>query len=124
MEQEKVHNYKNTRQRSQKISSNSVQKAIQVNNQRVPFSMFEKSLMICIGIVTMVMMVYLVSLRTNTAENQHNLQNMSDRIQNVVSENNDTHQEINELSSPSRLLKIAKDQNLTLQANNVRNVSR
>lgn len=124
MEQEKVHNYKDTRQRSQKTSSNSVQKAIQVNSRRVPFSMFEKSLMICIGIVTMVMMVYLVSLRTNTAENQHNLQNMSDRIQNVVSENNDTHQEINELSSPSRLLKIAKDQNLTLQANNVRNVSR
>lgn len=110
-------------QKKQQVDNN-VHQAIRVNNQAVPFSKLEKVLLVCIGIATLIMMIFLVNLRTVNAQQQRQIQDVAAQTQVVISKNVTLRQEISELSSSSRLLQIAKDHHLTLQANNIRNISK
>ncbi|NUG38523.1 hypothetical protein GYT97_01335 [Lactobacillus mellis] len=103
---------------------NNVHQALKVNNKAVPFSKLEKALVIGIGLISLLMMLLLVNLRTSNAQQQRQIQDEATKTQAVVAKNTTLRQEISELNSSSRLLQIANEHNLTLRSDNIRNISK
>lgn len=103
---------------------NNVHQALKVNNKAVPFSKLEKALVIGIGLISLLMMLLLVNLRTSNAQQQRQIQDEATKTQVVVAKNTTLRQEISELNSSSRLLQIANEHHLTLRSDNIRNISK
>ena len=62
--------------------------------------------MIGIGLISLLMMLLLVNLRTSNAQQQRQIQDEATKTQVVVAKNTTLRQEISELNSSSRLLQI------------------
>ena len=92
-------------------------KAIVLNPKSVPWTAFEKSSLITLGL-----MILLVSASISATSAQHQLANVEQTIISQKSHNTDLRQEIGELTSTTRINKIARDQGLHLVESNIRNV--
>ena len=79
-------------------SDNNVHQALKVNNKAVPFSKLEKALVIGIGLISLLMMLLLVNLRTSNAQQQRQIQDEATKTQAVVAKNTTLRQEISELN--------------------------
>ena len=91
-------------------------KAIVLNPKSVPWTAFEKSLVVLGSLITLGLMILLVSASISATSAQHQLANVEQ------SHNTDLRQEIGELTSTTRINKIARDQGLHLVESNIRNV--
>ncbi|MDD6415687.1 cell division protein FtsL [Lactobacillus sp. 23-2] len=93
-----------------------------VNPQKVPYSPFEK-LLIGVGLIAAVVLITLnVSASVSATYAQHELSDVKQSISKAKSQTSDLQQEIGELSSSSRLNKIAAEQGLKLRENNIRTI--
>ena len=91
-------------------------KAIVLNPKSVPWTAFEKSL------VVLGSLILLVSASISATSAQHKLANVEQTIISQKSHNTDLRQKIGELTSTTRINKIARDQGLHLVESNIRNV--
>lgn len=95
---------------------------IPLDPHKVPYNVLEKTLLAIGSIVTSGMMIFLVSSSISATSAQHEL---SQTQQTVAKEQNritDLRQEIGELTSTSRLNKIAREKGLTLINKNIRTI--
>lgn len=95
---------------------------ITLDPHKVPYNVLEKTLLAIGSIVTLGMMIFLVSSSISATSAQHEL---SQTQQTVAKEQNritDLRQEIGELTSTSRLNKIAREKGLTLINKNIRTI--
>lgn len=95
---------------------------ITLDPHKVPYNILEKTLLAIGSIVTLGMMIFLVSSSISATAAQHEL---SQTQQTVAKEQNritDLRQEIGELTSTSRLNKIAREKGLTLINKNIRTI--
>lgn len=90
--------------------------------KRVPFSAFEKCLCVTFSLVVLAMAIMLVSANIAIGNSQDNLQTVQTKVTKVQDNNTSATQQINELSSRSRLNKVAKKYGLSLNNANIRNV--
>lgn len=97
-------------------------KAIVLNPKSVPWTAFEKSLVVLGSLITLGLMILLVSASISATSAQHQLENVEQTIISQKSHNTDLRQEIGELTSTTRINKIARDQGLHLVESNIRNV--
>ncbi|WP_048000031.1 cell division protein FtsL [Lactiplantibacillus herbarum] len=93
-----------------------------IKTQRVPFSPFEKCLCVGFSLVVFSLAIMLVSTNINIGNSQSQLQTVQAKITKVQASNTSAGQQISELSSRSRLNKIAKQYGLSLNNGNIRNV--
>lgn len=113
-----------TQPKVQPQQDNSLQRVIAVENQAVPFSKTEKILVVMIGVLTFVCTLALIGLRTDNAQQQKQVQDLSAKMETVQNQNSNLRQEISELNNSSRLLRIAEQHHLSLKNENVRNISK
>ncbi|MGR3741972.1 cell division protein FtsL [Companilactobacillus sp. DQM5] len=90
----------------------------------VPISKTEGFLLAGLGIVTMVLMIALVSVKVSATVSQQQLQKINSAVDSTTSKNVDLRQEVGELSSSQRLTEYAQSHNMNLSNDNVRNVSK
>lgn len=93
-----------------------------IKTQRVPFSPFEKCLCVGLSLVVFSLALMLVSTNITIGNSQSQLQTVQAKITKVQASNTSAAQQISELSSRSRLNKIAKQYGLSLNNGNIRNV--
>ncbi|NVY95672.1 cell division protein FtsL [Lactobacillus sp. DCY120] len=105
-------------------SHNNIKQVIDANQRAVPFSFGEKMAVLGLGIVTLVLMLTLVGIRTLGSQQQHRLQDITAAVQTSKSKNSNLRQEIGELTSSSRLADIAQQHHLKLNADRIRNISK
>lgn len=89
---------------------------------KVPYNILEKTLLILGSVITLGMMIFLVSSSISATSAQHEL---TENQQSVAKEQNkvtDLRQEIGELTSTTRLNKIAREKGLTLINKNIRTI--
>ncbi|WP_057828946.1 cell division protein FtsL [Liquorilactobacillus cacaonum] len=91
---------------------------------KVPFSGFEITSAVALSVLFMAMTIFLISTKVSLSGAQYELQNLNQKIVNIQNSNVNTKQDISELSSKSRLMKIAQDAGLTMNDNSIRNVSK
>ena len=116
----KIESYQQTQYKDQ--TNDAIEVKQNVETSKVPLSVFEKSLMVGIGIIAMVMMTILVSSKVQMTSSQAQLQNVSQSVSKVSENNNDLKQEVGELSNSKRLLNYAGKHGMKMNDNNVRNV--
>lgn len=92
--------------------------------KKVPLSRREGLLLAVLGVVTMVMMIALVSVKVSITVSQQQLQKVNASVDNVTSRNVDLRQEVGELTSSQRLTAYAQDHGMKMSDNNVRNVTK
>lgn len=95
---------------------------ITLDPHKVPYNVLEKTLLAIGSIVALEMMIFLVSYSISATSAQHEL---SQTQQTVAKEQNritDLRQEIGELTSTSRLNKIAREKGLILINKNIRTI--
>ncbi|MDF7638804.1 cell division protein FtsL [Lactobacillus sp. ESL0791] len=98
------------------------QKRVVVSPQKVKWSLSEKFLVSAGTLVVAGMMTFLVAANISATAAQHELTNIQ---QSMTSEQNrvaDLQQEIGELTSSSRMNKIAQSKGLTLIEKNIRTI--
>lgn len=95
-----------------------------VHTKSVPVSKLESVLLMLLGLITMVLMVALVSVKVSTTVSQQQLQKINNSVDSTISKNVDLRQEVGELTSSQRLTEYAQTHNMTLNNDNVRNVSK
>ncbi|MGY5304362.1 cell division protein FtsL [Lactiplantibacillus plantarum] len=93
-----------------------------IKTQRVAFSLFEKVLCVSLSLVVFGLAIMLVSTNIATSNAQSQLQTVQTKVTKVQAKNTSAAQEISELSSRSRLNKIAKQYGLSLNNGSIRNV--
>lgn len=93
-----------------------------IKTQRVAFSLFEKVLCVGLSLVVFGLAIMLVSTNIATSNAQNQLQTVQTKVTKVQAKNTSAAQEISELSSRSRLNKIAKQYGLSLNNGSIRNV--
>jgi len=93
-----------------------------VQTQRVPFSNFEKMLFVSFSLMVFCLALALVSTNIAVGDAQTQLKAVQTKITKVQANNTSASQQISELSSRTRLNKIAKKYGLTLNNGNIRNV--
>ncbi|GHN31196.1 cell division protein FtsL [Lactobacillus delbrueckii] len=93
-----------------------------VDPQKVPYSAFEK-LLAALGLLGAVALITLnVSASVSATYAQRQLTNVKESITKQKNATADLQQEIGELSSNTRLNKIAQSQGLKLRENNIRTI--
>lgn len=92
--------------------------------RNLALSKFEKVLLIFCTFVLLVLMAVVVSGKINLSNAQHKLDTTQEKVTTVSNQNNLLKQEVNQLSSQSRLNKIGQNGGLTLKSQNIRNVNR
>lgn len=108
----------------------SVETAPQVKQQtqavphKVAISKTETMLMVGLGILTMVLMVALVTMKVSETSAQNSLDTVTTKISNTTTNNVNLQQEVSELTSYDRLSNFAKKHNLKMNNSNVRNVTK
>ncbi len=90
----------------------------------LPFSKFEKILMTFCGIILTGLMIFVISGKISLSGAEHELSSSQEQVTKVTSNNSNLKQEVNQLSSRSRLNKIAKQYGLSLTTQNIRNVNK
>lgn len=95
-----------------------------VQTKSVPVSKLEGLLFAALGVVTMVLMIALVSVKVSTTITSQQLQKASNSLDSVTSKNVDLRQEVGELTSSQRLTQYAQQHNMNVSNANVRNVSK
>ena len=110
-------NYQQSQQQTEQTK-----KAIVLNPKSVPWTAFEKSLVVLGSLITLGLMILLVSASISATSAQHKLANVEQTIISQKSHNTDLRQKIGELTSTTRINKIARDQGLHLVESNIRNV--
>ena len=93
-----------------------------IKTQRVAFSMFEKVLCVGLSLVVFSLAIMLVSTNITATNAESELQTVQENVSKVQAKNTSAAQEISELSSRSRLNKIAKQYGLSLNNGSIRNV--
>ncbi|GEP19713.1 cell division protein FtsL [Pediococcus argentinicus] len=107
------------------VGNPDLHKAREVAKARnLALSKFEKVLLIFCTFVLLVLMVVVVSGKINLSNAQHKLDTTQEKVTTVSNQNNLLKQEVNQLSSQSRLNKIGQNSGLTLKSKNIRNVNR
>lgn len=97
---------------------------VKSHQQRLPFSAFEKTLMIVGALVVFSMMIMVVTTQLSVVNQQHRLQNLQTQVANVKQQNVSDQQEVTTLTSQSRLDQIAQKYGLTDANSSVRNVNK
>ena len=97
---------------------------VKSHQQRLPFSAFEKTLMIVGALVVFSMMIMVVTTQLSVVNQQHRLQNLQTQVANVKQQNVSDQQEVTTLTSQSRLDQIAQKYGLTDANPSVRNVNK
>lgn len=97
-------------------------KKIVLNPKKIPLSKLEKTLLILGAIITMALMVAIVSTSVKQTYAQHRLANIEQSVISKQNKNVDLGQEIGNLSSTTRMNKIAKEKGLSLIESNIRNI--
>ncbi|WP_283678888.1 cell division protein FtsL [Lentilactobacillus sp. Marseille-Q4993] len=87
-------------------------------------SRFEKLLMGIGGAIAAVMCIFVISSKIALTNSQHQLQQLDNRIVTMHNKNTTLTQQIGELQSSSRLQKIAKNNGMSLNNANIRNVTK
>jgi len=93
-----------------------------VQTQRVPFSKFEKVLCVGFSLIIFSLALALVSANIAGGDAQSQLKAVQTKITKVQASNTSASQQISELSSRTRLNKVAKKYGLTLNNGSIRNV--
>ncbi|CAM3103406.1 cell division protein FtsL [Lactobacillus bombicola] len=93
-----------------------------ITQQYVPWSGFEKIILFLGTIITISMMTILVSASITVTSAQHELTNIQRSVDRGKSEVSDLHQELGELTSSSRINRIARSQGLILIDKNIRTI--
>ena len=97
---------------------------VKSHQQRLPFSAFEKTLMIVGALVVFSMMIMVVTTQLSVVNQQHRLQNLQTQVANVKQQNDSDQQEVTTLTSQSRLDQKKKKYGLTDANSSVRNVNK
>lgn len=111
-------NYQQTVQRE----AEQPQKTIVLNPKSVPLNRLEKTLIVLGSVITLGLMTMLVSASVASTNAQHNLAHVEQTVITKQNHNTDLRQEIGELTSTTRMNKIAKEQGLHFIESNIRNV--
>ncbi|KRM33966.1 cell division protein ftsl [Lactobacillus intestinalis DSM 6629] len=100
------------------------EKAQQVglDGRQVRWTGLEKTLLILGSIVTLTMMIFLVSSSISATSAQHELTANQQSVTRQENKITDLRQEIGELTSSSRLNKVAREKGLTLIEKNIRTI--
>lgn len=98
-------------------------KAIAVTH-KVAISKTESLLLVGLGILTVVLMTALVTMKVSLTSAQNSLDTVTTQISNTTTNNVNLQQEVSELTSYDRLSKFAKKHDLKMSNQNVRNVSK
>ena len=109
------------------VSTTPVHKTVATPNpalktQRVPFSAFEKVLCVTFSMIIFGLALALVSTNIAVGNAQSQLQTVQSKISKVQASNTSASQQISELSSRTRLNKVAKRYGLSLNNSSIRNV--
>ena len=91
---------------------------------RVALSVIEKLAITLIGIAFFGMLVSLLTTKIAVVNAQRDLQSTTQKMVQVHAKNSDLKQEIGEMTSSDRLNAFAQKKGLTLNENNIRNVSK
>lgn len=97
-------------------------KKIVLNPKSVPLNRLEKTLLVLGSLVTLAMMFLLVSGSISSTNAQHKLNDAEHSVASTQNKNTDLRQEIGELTSSTRMNKIAKQDGLRLIESNIRNI--
>jgi cell division protein FtsL len=90
--------------------------------RKVPYNWVEKTLLIVGSVITLGMMIFLVSSSISATSAQHELTNTQQSVAKEQNRITDLRQEIGELTSTTRLNKIAREKGLTLINKNIRTI--
>ncbi|MFD1465246.1 cell division protein FtsL [Lapidilactobacillus mulanensis] len=91
--------------------------------EKVALSKFEKLMFGVVACATVALMMMLVHTTINVSSSQRQLQDVQSKITKVETTNVDLQQEVGELTSSDRLATYAKENGLTFNDANVRNVT-
>jgi cell division protein FtsL len=89
---------------------------------QVSWSIFEKTLFTIGAIITVVLMAILVSSSISATSAQHELTSVQRLVEKKQSQVSDLRQEMGELTSTSRMNRIARSNGLTLIDKNIRTI--
>lgn len=89
---------------------------------KVPYNFLEKTLLIVGSMITLWMMIFLVSSSISATSAQHELTKTQQSVAKEQNRITDLRQEIGELTSTTRLNKIAREKGLTLINKNIRTI--
>lgn len=106
-------NHQNGSQRKQRIKT---------DPRKVPYNRFEKILLFLGGIITLGMMIFAISFSISATSAQQELTKTQQSITKEQAKITDLRQEIGELTSTSRLNKIAREKGLTLINKNIKTI--
>lgn len=93
-----------------------------LNHHNVAWTGFEKSLLVLGTMITIGLMTMLVSSSISATSAQHELTNVQRAVAKGQSQVGDLHQELGELTSSSRMNKIARSKGLALNEKNIRTI--
>ena len=91
---------------------------------KLPISKFEKKLMSFCGLILICLMITVISGKISLSNSQHNLETVQSQSASMLNKNTIMKEEINQLSNQSRLNKIAKKADLSLNPDSIRNVNK
>lgn len=97
-------------------------KRIALNPHQVRWTGLERTLVVIGSVITLGMMTFLVSSSISATSAQHQLSDVQQSISNKQNDVTNLNQEIGELTSNTRLKKIARAQGLTLIEKNIRTI--
>ena len=106
----------NRQVKSEKVSR------IVINPRQERWTGLERTLVVIGSAVTLGMMTFLVSSSISATSAQYNLSNVEHSINKKQNEITSLNQEIGELTSNSRLKRIARSKGLTLNDKNIRTI--
>ncbi|MCF1783220.1 cell division protein FtsL [Lactobacillus mulieris] len=98
------------------------ERRMSVDPNKVPFSWSEIFILIAGSIVTIAMAAMLVFTSVAATSAQHQLANIQTELTSSQTDSSNLRQEIGELTSSSRMNKIAKQEGLSLIESNIRTV--
>ena len=99
-----------------------VRKAKQPN--KTPYFKAERNAFIGLGVLVMAMACLVIWSNTTVTSVQAKIQTINQKVSVLQTSNANMKEEISELSSRSRLMKIAKKVGLTMNDQNIRNVTK
>lgn len=97
---------------------------VNVGTKKVAISKLESLLLVGLGVLTIVLMTALVTVKVSETSSQNSLDAITTKITNTNTNNVNLQQEVSEMTSYDRLSKFAKKHNLKLNNQNVRNVTK
>ena len=104
-----------------KIKSEQRQRIV-VDPRKVPWTGLEKTLLVLGSVITLCMMIFLVSSSISATSAQHELSDIQQSTTKNQNQITDLRQEIGELTSSTRLNKVARQKGLTLIEKNIRTI--